>query len=99
MQDTAGTNVLATYSVIGKSYEGRDIGQILIGNSSNSTKQVIFLECGIHARGIYFKCLIYSTIFFLLLIHFFYAEWIAESTCIWILDQVNLSIIDRMAKI
>ena len=53
MQETAANNTLATYSVIGKSYEGRDIGQMTISSTSspvNSTKQIIFLECGVHAR-------------------------------------------------
>ncbi|XP_032791934.2 carboxypeptidase B [Daphnia magna] len=65
MQETAANNPLVSYSVIGQSYEGRDIGQATVRTGSAGVKQIIFLECGIHAR-----------------------EWITESTCIWIFDQL-----------
>ena len=66
MQEMATNNSLVTYSVIGQSYEGRDIGQVEVRTGSPGVKQIIFLECGVHAR-----------------------EWITESTCIWIFDQVR----------
>ena len=62
----AANNSLVTYSVIGQSYEGRDIGQVAVRTGSPGVKQIIFLECCVHAR-----------------------EWITESTCIWIFDQVG----------
>ncbi|EFX84965.1 hypothetical protein DAPPUDRAFT_194294 [Daphnia pulex] len=65
MQEMASNNSLVTYSVIGQSYEGRDIGQVEVRTESPGVKQIIFLECGVHAR-----------------------EWITESTCIWIFDQL-----------
>ena len=66
MQETAANNSLVSYSVIGKSYEGRDISQVDIRTGNSGIKQIIYLECGIHAR-----------------------EWVAPSTCIWIMDQVR----------
>ena len=50
MQETAANSSMVTYSVIGKSYEGRDIGQVAIRTGAANVKQIIFLECGIHAR-------------------------------------------------
>ncbi len=86
MQEMATNNSLVTYSVIGQSYEGRDIGQVEVRTGSPGVKQIIFLECGVHAR-----------------------EWITESTCIWIFDQVrkqsqskyfiNIVLIDIVTKL
>ncbi len=50
MQETATNNSLVSYSVIGQSYEGRDIGQVTVRTGAAGVKQIIFLECGIHAR-------------------------------------------------
>lgn len=50
MQETAANNSLVSYSVIGESYEGRDIGQATIRTGNPGGKQIIYLECGIHAR-------------------------------------------------
>ena len=52
MTETAAANPsLVSYSVIGKSYEGTDIGQVTLSTDGrNSSKPIIFLECGIHAR-------------------------------------------------
>jgi hypothetical protein len=49
MKETAANNSLVTYSVIGYSYNGIEIGQSVIQTGGNA-KQSIFLECGIHAR-------------------------------------------------
>lgn len=50
MQETAANNSLVSYSVIGQSYEGRDIGMVTIRTGNVEAKQIIYLECGIHAR-------------------------------------------------
>jgi len=50
MQETAANNSIVSYSVIGSSYEGRDIGQVTLRVGNDPNKEAIFLECGIHAR-------------------------------------------------
>ena len=50
MQEMATNSSMVTYTSIGQSYEGREIGQVTIRTGEAGTKQIIFLECGIHAR-------------------------------------------------
>ena len=49
MKDTAANNPIVSYSVIGYSYNGTEIGQATI-RTGGAAKQSVFLECGIHAR-------------------------------------------------
>lgn len=56
MNNLVSTNPMVTQKVGGVTKQGRDIVQLIISSSSNQTdsdnssKKVLFFECGIHAR-------------------------------------------------
>lgn len=50
MQDSAANNTHVSYSSIGKTFNGLDIAQATVSPGGNALREVIFLECGIHAK-------------------------------------------------
>lgn len=50
MQDSAANYSYVSFENIGKSYYGLDIAQVTVSTGGSASKEVIFLECGIHAR-------------------------------------------------
>ena len=50
MEGSAANNSLVSYANIGKSYYGLDMAQVTVSAGGDGMREVIFLECGIHAR-------------------------------------------------
>lgn len=50
MQGSAANNSYVSFANIGKSYYGLDIAQVTVSAGGNGVRDVIYLECGVHAR-------------------------------------------------